>query len=163
MLVYEWPKFSDTHVCAHIFRMKGYIDSNDSIWIGQLSVKSCIWMGCCCFFLQKPGIWLGLVSKYWLTHPYQNYHELSPPPPPPPPPSLYWVPGIIKLWCLTLYLEQNIRIDRIGEKLQHIELRDWYTVTQGHSLSVPSIQRVQTPKLSSIHQDLYLGRSHQRS
>ena len=32
-----------------------------------------------CFF-QRPGIWLGLVSKYWLPHRYQNYPE-SPPPP----------------------------------------------------------------------------------
>ena len=27
---------------------------------------------------QRSGIWLGLVSKYWLPHPYQNYPE-SPP------------------------------------------------------------------------------------
>ena len=31
MLVYEWPKFSDTHLYAHVFRMKGYINSKDSI------------------------------------------------------------------------------------------------------------------------------------
>ena len=55
MLVYEWPKFSDTNVYAHIFRMKGYINSKDSIWISQLSVKSSIWMGC--FFKGQVYDW----------------------------------------------------------------------------------------------------------
>ena len=31
VLVYEWLKFSETHVYAHIFRIKGYIDSKDII------------------------------------------------------------------------------------------------------------------------------------
>ena len=30
MLVYEWLNFSDTHVYARIYRMKGYIYSQDS-------------------------------------------------------------------------------------------------------------------------------------
>ena len=34
--------------------MKGYIDSKNSIWIGQLSVKSSILVGC--FFFQRPCI-----------------------------------------------------------------------------------------------------------
>ena len=28
-------------------------------------------------FFQRPGIWLGKVSKYWLEHPYQNYLQFS--------------------------------------------------------------------------------------
>ena len=31
--VYKWPKFSDTHIYAHIFRMKGHVNSNQSILI----------------------------------------------------------------------------------------------------------------------------------
>ena len=33
-------------------------------------------------FFYRPGVWLGLISKYWLAHPYQNCPKATTPLPP---------------------------------------------------------------------------------
>ena len=78
MLVYEWLKFSDTHVYACIFRMKGYINSKDGqyMYMNMSSFFEIKYMKG--LFFQRPGIWLGLVSKYWLADPCQNYPHPTP-------------------------------------------------------------------------------------
>ena len=43
-----------------------------------------IWMGP---FFRRPAIWMGLVSKYRLAHPYHNYPLVTPSPQTPPPPD----------------------------------------------------------------------------
>ena len=60
MLVYELPKFSYNHVYAHIFRMKKYINSKDSIRIKSTFCEIKSMNG---LFFQRPGIRFGSVSK----------------------------------------------------------------------------------------------------
>ena len=58
-------------------------------------------------FFQRSGIWLGLVSEYWLAHLYQSY-----PQPPPPPSEFKTFSLFVYINCVQLYsLIQVVLID----------------------------------------------------
>ena len=110
--VYEWILFSDVGIwmaqifwqpciCTY-FRMKGYINSNDSIWISQLSVKTSIWMGC---FL-KVRYMIGVSFKILARTPVPT---LPPPPPPESPPPRDLGVYIYIYFCTDMYIQIDIR------------------------------------------------------
>ena len=75
--------------------MKEYINSKDSIWIGQLSVKSSIWIG----ILFKRHVYIWVYFKILAHTPVSKLPWLPPPPPPPPMRKVY-------CWCWYNYLSE---------------------------------------------------------